>query len=319
MQRKAYLYIRQSSPQQVRENQESTRRQYALQQRAIELGWLSGRIVVIDDDQGLTGAIMNSRKGFQRLVAEVGLGNVGIVMGLEVSRLARNNADWHRLLEICGLTKTLILDEDGLYDPCSINDRILLGLKGTMSELEHHLIRARMQGGFLNKVQRGELYISLPVGFAFDSEGKAVLDPDKQVQQSIRLLFQTYRRVGSARGVAVYFQQQDLLFPCRRCSSKNNQQQVWNELCAVRVVAILHNPAYAGAYVYGRTQVIRRADGSCGRIIIPREQWKVLIKDAHEGYISWEEYEKNQKQLQSWGRAKSGLRNCKKITNVNKS
>jgi DNA invertase Pin-like site-specific DNA recombinase len=304
LQRKAYLYIRQSSPQQVRENQESTRRQYALQERATELGWLSGRIVVIDDDQGQTGAIMDNRKGFQQLVAEVGLGNVGIVMGLEVSRLARNNADWHRLLEICGLTKTLILDEDGLYDPCSINDRILLGLKGTMSELEHHLIRARMQGGLLNKVQRGELYISLPVGFAFDSEGKVVLDPDKQVQQSIHLLFQTYRRVGSARGVAVYFQQQDLLFPCRRCS-KNNQQQVWNELCSIRVVAILHNPAYAGAYVYGRTQVIRRADGSCGRIILPREQWKVLIKDAHEGYISWAEYEKNQKQLLAWSRAKS--------------
>ena len=306
LQRKAYLYIRQSSPQQVRENQESTHRQYALQQRAIELGWPSGRIVVIDNDQGLTGAIMNNRKGFQRLVAEVGLGNVGIVMGLEVSRLARNNADWHRLLEICGLTQTLILDEDGLYDPCNINDRILLGLKGTMSELELHLIRARMQGGFLNKVQRGELYISLPVGFAFDSEGKVVLDPDKQVQQSIRLLFQTYRRVGSARGVAIYFQQQDLLFPSRRCS-KNNQPQVWNELCAVRVVAILHNPAYAGAYVYGRTQVTRRADGRCGRIILPREKWKVLIKEAHEGYISWEEYEKNQKQLLDWGRTKTGF------------
>ena len=306
LQRKAYLYIRQSSPQQVRENQESAHRQYALQKRAIELGWPSGRIVVIDEDQGLTGAIMNNRRGFQRLVAEVGLGNVGIVMGLEVSRLARNNADWHRLLEICGLTKTLILDEDGLYDPCNINDRILLGLKGTMSELEHHLIRARMMGGFLNKVQRGELHISLPVGFAFDSEGKVVLDPDKQVQQSIRLLFQTYRRLGSARGVAVYFQQQHLLFPCRRCS-KSNPPQVWGELCAVRVVALLHNPAYAGAYVYGRTQMIRRADGSYRRIVIPREQWKVLIKDAHEGYISWEEYEKNQKQLQSWCRSQGGL------------
>jgi len=308
LQRKAYLYIRQSSPQQVRENQESTHRQYALQQRAIELGWPSGRIVVIDNDQGLTGSLMDHRKGFQRLVAEVGLGNVGIVLGLEVSRLARNNADWHRLLEICSLTRTLILDEDGLYDPCTINDRILLGLKGTMSELELHLIRARMQGGFLNKVQRGELYISLPVGFAFDSQGKVILNPDKQVQQSIRLLFQTYRRVGSAQGVAIYFRQQGLRFPCGR-SSKNTPPPEWKELSVVQVLDILHHPAYAGAYVYGRTQVIRHADGRYGRIKLPREKWKALIPNVHEGYISWEEYEKNQQQILSCWRVQRALQN----------
>ena len=306
LQRKAYLYVRQSSLQQVRMNQESGRRQYALRQRAMELGWSKGRIITVDGDQGHSGASAADRKGFQQLVAEVGVGKAGIVLGLEVSRLARNNADWHHLLEICGLTRTLILDEDGLYDPCDYNDRLLLGLKGTFSEAELHVLKARMRGGLLNKAQRGELCLRLPVGFVYDSEDKVVFDPDKQVQQSIRLLFQTYRRVGTGRAVATYFRQQNLLFPTRRCGLSTEKLE-WKELYAARAVSILHNPVYAGAYVYGRSRTIKRVDGCYGRLVQSKEQWKVLIKDAHEGYISWEEYEKNQKQLLSWVQTEDDL------------
>ncbi|MEE8378818.1 MAG: recombinase family protein, partial [Gammaproteobacteria bacterium] len=213
LQRKAYLYVRQSSLHQVRTNRESTERQYALQQRALELGWPRARVVIIDVDQGHSGASTADRKGFQQLVAEVGMGKAGIVLGLEVSRLARNNSDWHQLLEICGLTQTLILDEDGLYNPCDFNDRLLLGLKGTMSEAELHIIKTRMRGGLLNKARRGELRLPLPAGFTYDTEDNVVLEPDKQVQQSVHLLFQTYRRIGTVHGLVAYFNKQGLLFP----------------------------------------------------------------------------------------------------------
>ena len=182
LQRDAYLYVRQSSLQQVFENQESTQRQYALRQRAVALGWPLERIVVIDSDLGQSGASCEDREGFQRLVAEVGMGQAGIVLGLEVSRLARNSSDWHRLLEICALSNTLILDEDGLYDPSHFNDRLLLGLKGTMSEAELHVLRARLQGGLMNKARRGELKVPLPVGLVYDARDRVVLDPDQQVQ-----------------------------------------------------------------------------------------------------------------------------------------
>src|SRR5499427_6949823 len=197
LERGADLYIRQSSMRQVIENVESAKRQYALRGRAIALGWRDEQIIVIDSDQGESGASAVWREGFQRLVSDVGMGHAGIVMGLEVSRLARNNADWHSLLEICALADTLILDEDGIYDPTSFNDRLLLGLKGTMSEAELHVIRARLRGGILNKAGRGELVIKPPIGFVYSSEGVLVLDPDKQVQQALRL-FDTFRRTGSA-------------------------------------------------------------------------------------------------------------------------
>src|SRR5205809_2628984 len=183
---------------QVFENTESTQRQYALRQRAIALGWPSDRVIVIDSDLGQSGASAVDREGFQKLVAEVGMGRAGIVLGLEVSRLARNSADWHRLLEICALADTLILDEDSIYDPAHFNDRLLLGLKGTMSEAELHVLRARLRGGIRNKAQRGELIIKPPIGFVYDPEGVLVLDPDKQVQQALRFLFDTFRRTGSA-------------------------------------------------------------------------------------------------------------------------
>src|SRR5512133_2772038 len=191
--RLAYLYVRQSTLRQVFENTESTHRQYALRERAVALGWPLDRIVVIDSDLGQSGASAADREGFQRLVTEVSMGRAGIVMGLEVSRLARNSTDWHRLLEICALADTLILDDDGIYDPAHFNDRLLLGLKGTMSEAELHVLRARLIGGMLNKARRGELKSPLPVGFSYDAEDRVILDADKQVQQSIRFLFETFR------------------------------------------------------------------------------------------------------------------------------
>ena len=185
LRRRAYLYIRQSTLRQVLENTESTARQYDLRQRAVALGWPEEQVVVIDNDQGLSGASAVDREGFQHLVSEVGLGRAGIVMGLEVSRLARRSSDWHRLVEICALSGTLILDEDGLYEPREFNDRLLLGLKGTMSEAELHFLRARLNGGRMNKLRRGELVFRLPTGFVHDVHRRVVLDPDRQVQQAI--------------------------------------------------------------------------------------------------------------------------------------
>ena len=199
LRRQAYLYVRQSSLQQVHDHRESTARQYDLKRRAHALGWPAEQIVVIDEDLGLSGASAVERNGFQRLVAEVGLGRVGLVMGLEVSRLARNSSDWHRLLEICALAETLILDEDGIYDPSHFNDRLLLGLKGTMSEAELHVLRARLLGGQLNKARRGELWMRPPIGFVIDRTGRLSLDPDAQIQATVRLLFETFRRTGSAQ------------------------------------------------------------------------------------------------------------------------
>src|SRR2546425_5525719 len=203
--RAAYLYVRQSTLHQVVTNTESRQRQYALRQRAVALGWPPEQVVVIDSDQGQSGASAADREGFQRLVAEVGIGRAGIVLGLEVSRLARNSADWHRLLEICALTETLILDEDGLYDPAHFNDRLLLGLKGTMSEAELHVLRARLRGGLLNKARRGELRCRLPIGLLYDAAGHVMLDPDKQVQETVRLLFETFARTGSLNATVKSF------------------------------------------------------------------------------------------------------------------
>src|SRR6266508_5759108 len=206
--RSAYLYVRQSTLRQVLEHTESTARQYALRQRAVALGWPAEQIVVVDCDQGQSGASAVDRAGFQQLVAEVGLGHAGIVLGLEVSRLARSSTDWHRLLELCALSGTLILDEDGLYDPSQFNDRLLLGLKGTMSEAELHVLRARLIGGILNKARRGELQCRVPIGLVYDAAGRVVLDPDQQVQHTIRVFFETFRRTGSATATVKSFRDQ---------------------------------------------------------------------------------------------------------------
>jgi DNA invertase Pin-like site-specific DNA recombinase len=293
----AYLYVRQSTLRQVLNNSESTARQYALRQRAVALGWPATQIVTIDCDQGHSGASAADREGFQRLVAEVGMGRAGIVLGLEVSRLARNNADWHRLLEICALSQTLILDEDGLYDPGEFNDRLLLGLKGTMSEAELHFIRARLRGGQLSKARRGELPVALPVGLVYDGAGKVVLDPDSGVQQAIRHLFAVFARTGSARAVVQAFAAEQLRFPVRIRTGPRKGELVWMPLRHWRVLRTLHNPRYAGAFVYGRRRELTTPNGTKGFQSLPREQWTALIPGAHPGYISWEEFEHNQQLL----------------------
>jgi DNA invertase Pin-like site-specific DNA recombinase len=297
LKRNAYLYVRQSTLRQVFENTESTQRQYALRQHAVALGWPLDRIIVIDTDLGQSGASATDREGFQRLVTDVSLGRAGIVLGLEVSRLARNSTDWHRLLEICALTDTLILDEDGVYDPAHFNDRLLLGLKGTMSEAELHVLHARLQGGIRNKARRGELFVRPPVGLVYNSEGKLVLDPDRQIQQSVRLLFETFGRTGSAMATVKYFASQGLPFPRRVFTGPNKGEVIWSKLEHSQVLRILHNPRYAGAFVYGRSHMRKTVEGGCVVQRVPREEWEVLIREAHSGYLSWDEYEQNQRRL----------------------
>lgn len=302
LKRLAYLYVRQSTLRQVFENTESTRRQYALQERAIALGWPLDRIVVIDSDQGQSGAA-SDREGFQKLVAAVGIGEVGVVLGLEVSRLARSSVDWQRLLEICALTGTLILDEDGIYDPSHFNDRLLLGLKGTMSEAELHVLRARLIGGQLAKASRGELEMKLPVGLVYGPDGKVVLDADQQVQQALRTFFKTFRRTGSATATVKSFREQGLLFPRVMRSGPHQGELVWGSLIHHRALRVLKNPRYAGAFAYGKTRSRRGADGHAVITCLPREQWHTLIQDAHPGYITWSEYEDNLRRLRENGQA----------------
>jgi len=297
LKRSAYLYVRQSTMRQVLENTESTQRQYALRQRAVALGWPDERVIVIDTDLGQSGASAADREGFQKLVAEVGMGRAGIVLGLEVSRLARNSTDWHRLLEICALSNTLILDEDGVYDPAHFNDRLLLGLKGTMSEAELHVLRARLHGGLLNKARRGELRCRLPIGFVYDEGGRVLLDPDKEVQESVRLFFQTFERTGAVHATIKYFREQGLLFPTRLTAGGKKGDLAWGPLSLNRAAHALHNPWYAGAYVFGRARWRKQPDGRVRHERLPQEEWHVLIRDAHPGYISWLEYERIEQRL----------------------
>ena len=298
LERGAYLYIRQSSMRQVMENVESTKRQYDLRGRAIGLGWHDDQITVIDSDQGESGASASWREGFQRLVSDVGLGRAGIVMGLEVSRLARNNADWHRLLEICALADTLILDEDGVYDPANFNDRLLLGLKGTMSEAELHVIKARLRGGILNKVRRGEFRCPLPTGFIYNELGDVVLDPDAQIRELITHFFETFSRVGSATQTIKAFAREGLLFPSRQ---RNGKQVVFQPLTASTAMRTLHNPRYAGVYAYGQRLYRRTVDGKKQLRKRDPKDWLACIPDAHPGYISWDQFQYNLKILEDNG------------------
>src|ERR1022692_2733538 len=297
LRRLAYLYIRQSTLRQVHENCESTARQYDLKRRAQALGWTTDQVIVIDEDLGLSGATATGRKGFQRLVAEVGLGRVGVVMGLEVSRLARSSTDWHRLLEICALSDTLILDEDGVYDPAHFNDRLLLGLKGTMSEAELHVLRARLRGGILSKARRGELEVPLPIGFCYDASNRVLLDPDKQVQETIRTLFQTFRRTGAATATVKDFRARGIKFPRRARSGPAKGEIIWGDLELSRTLWVLHNPRYAGAFFFGRSRQRRHGNRSGTFERLPREEWTALIPGAHAGYITWDEFEENQRRL----------------------
>ena len=296
LKRSAYLYIRQSTLRQVLENTESTKRQYGLRQKAVVLGWPENRVIVIDSDLGKSGAEID-RSGFQELVAEVGLGRAGIVMGLEVSRLARNSMDWHRLLEICALTETLILDEDGIYDPSHFNDRLLLGLKGTMSEAELHVLRVRLHGGIINKARRGELRLRLPVGLSYDSEDTVILDPDQQVQQAMRTLFETFSRTGSAFATFKYFRDQDFKFPRRPNTGPHKGDVVWKDLGYDQTLQVLHNPRYAGAFVFGKSRTRNGIHGNKVQRQVNRNDWKIVLHDNHPGYISWKRFEVNQQRL----------------------
>jgi DNA invertase Pin-like site-specific DNA recombinase len=297
LQRSAYLYVRQSTLRQVLENTESTKRQYALRERAVALGWPIEEVITIDCDLGQSGASGADREGFQRLVSEVSLGHAGIVLGLEVSRLARNCSDWHRLLEICALTDTLILDEDGLYDPNDFNDRLILGIKGTLSEAELHVLRARLRGGILNKAQRGELKNPLPVGLVYDAQDRVLLDPDRQVQQALRVFFATFEQTGTASATVKAFREQGLLFPRRLRRGIRKGELFWVPLVESRALQILHNPRYAGAFFHGRTRTCKNKNGHdrCQRL--PQQQWHSLLPQAHPGYITWEQYQRNQQRL----------------------
>lgn len=303
LKRDAYLYIRQSSMKQVLENTESSKRQYALRGRAVALGWTDEGVVVIDSDQGESGASAAWREGFRHLVAEVGLGKAGIVMGLEVSRLARNSADWHRLLEICALTDTLILDEDGVYDPANFNDRLLLGLKGTMSEAELHVLKARLRGGILSKARRGEFRCALPVGLVYGPSGHVLLDPDAQVQETIRHFFTTFSRVGSAHRTVKVFRQNGILFPTRLRVRNAPSKLYFQPITSSAAHRILHNPRYAGAYAFGRRRYRRTADGKHTVQKLDPEEWTACIPDAHAGYITWDQYKEN---LRILGRNSAG-------------
>ena len=309
LRRDAYLYVRQSSPHQVQENRESTARQYDLQRHAQALGWETAQVTVIDEDLGVSGASVAGRTGFQRLVADVGLGRVGVVMGLEVSRLARNSADWHRLLEICALAKTLILDEDGIYDPSHFNDRLLLGLHGIMSEAELHILRARLLGGQLNKAKRGELWIRPPIGYVYDEARRLTLDPDGQIQRTVRALFETFRRTESAYQVVQRFAADSIRWPRRISQGLQAGEVIWATVTHDRVLKLLHNPRYTGAFVYGQTRPRVRTVGTRGRSKqLPREEWKVFIPNVFPAYITWEDFEHNQAVLRAnaskFGRAR---------------
>ena len=297
LERDAYLYIRQSTPRQVLENIESTQRQYALRERAVALGWPVEHLHVIDCDLGKTASQAAGRDGFQQLVSEVALGKAGMIMGLEVSRLARNCADWHRLMELCEIAGTLILDEDGLYDPALFNDKLLLGLKGELSQAELHFLKARMRGGLLNKARRGELGMRPPVGLIYLPDGSMGLDPDREVQSAIRLVFDTFERTGSAMQTVRYFREEGLRFPQRIHVGAQKGELLWGQPHHHRIIQILHNPRYAGAFVYGRTHTRRKPEGNSVRLKVPRDKWQFLIRDVHPGYITWDRFEANQKRL----------------------
>jgi DNA invertase Pin-like site-specific DNA recombinase/predicted DNA-binding transcriptional regulator AlpA len=298
-QRAALVYVRQSTLSQVEHNRESTARQYALADRACQLGWPKERVVIIDEDLGLSGASADKRSGFVRMTSEVALAHVGLILGIEVSRLARNNADWYRLIELCGLTDTLIGDNDGLYHPALFNDRLLLGLKGTMSEAELHIIRARLDGGIRNKAARGELRRGLPVGFVYgESNGEVLFHPDAAVTGAIHTVFERFTEYGSARRVWLWFRSESLPFPLQHGPDGHIR---WVTPTYTAIHHILTNPVYAGAYAYGKTRFERYVDehGNIKKRMryLPISQWAVLLPDHHPGFIDWKTFQSNQARL----------------------
>ena len=299
----AVIYVRQSTMLQVERNRESTARQYDLVSRAVALGWPRDAVRVIDEDLGMSAASTTGRSGFAELAAQIGLGQVGIVLSLEVSRLARNNTDWYRLLDLAGITDTLIADADGVYHPAMFNDRLLLGMKGTMSECELHILRSRLEGGIRNKASRGELRRGLPVGLVWgETDGEILLHPDEAVRGAITAIFERFPTRGSARGVWLWLKEQNLKLPMQRnVYAGPDGEIVWVEPTYTAVHRILTHPVYAGAYVYGKTK-FERYVGEDGvvrtrRRVLPTDQWQVCIPDHHPGYIDWDTYQANQDRI----------------------
>jgi DNA invertase Pin-like site-specific DNA recombinase len=299
LQRNAYVYVRQSTAAQVQHNRESTDRQYKLTDRALHLGWSPSQIKIIDEDLARSGSGIADRHGFALMTTEVALGHVGLILSIEVSRVARNSADWYRLLDLCGVTDTLIGDEDGLYHPGLFNDRLLLGLKGTMAEAELHVIRARLEGGIRNKAAKGQLRRGLPVGFLWGEEdGEVLFHPDQAVTHAIHCIFEKFTEMGSVRQVWLWLRSQSLSFPSQSHSSSEIQ---WVTPTYTAVHQVLTNPVYAGAYTYGKTRQESYVDQT-GRLRkhtrhLPRSKWMILIRDHHKGFIDWETYEMNQSRI----------------------
>jgi DNA invertase Pin-like site-specific DNA recombinase len=302
LRRAAVVYVRQSSPSQLERNTESTQRQYALVNRAVELGFPRAAVVVIDEDLGVSGSGVADRSGFARLAAEVALGHVGLVLGLEVSRLARNNADWYRLLDLCAITDTLIGDGDGLYHPRAFNDRLVLGLKGTMSEAELHVLRARLEGGIRSKAARGELRRGLPVGFVWgEADGEVRFHPDEQVCGAIRTVFARFAELGSVRATWLWFRAEGLAFPLQATTLGGPDQIRWVTPTYTAIHHVVASPVYAGAYVYGKTRHERYVTET-GQVRtrsrrLPQAEWEVLIPDHHPGFIDWATYQANQARI----------------------
>jgi DNA invertase Pin-like site-specific DNA recombinase len=298
----AIVYVRQSDPQQVLNHRESRERQYELVELAVALGWPRDRVQLIDDDQGVTARIAGLRGGFQRLLAEVTMEHVGLILGIEMSRIARNNRDWHNLLEMCALFGTILADEDGVYDPQDSNDRLLLGMKGTISEFELVTMRNRLERGRLHKAQRGELFHRVPTGYVKLSSDRVEMDPDAQVRDVVRLVFDKYDEVGAAWRVFHYLVRQRIRLGFRPSHGPHRGQLEWRRPTMITVRDILRRPIYAGAYAYGRRprKRIRTATGetiTAGNWV-PIEQWKVLKRDCLPAYITWERYLANQERLE---------------------
>lgn len=301
LERLAIIYVRQSSPQQVLENRESTARQYALAQYAEWLGWPSERVLVIDEDQGQSGKTAENRVGFQRLLAEVTMEHVGLVIGLEMSRLARSSKDWHHLFELCGIVGTLLADQEGVYDANDPNDRLILGLKGIMSEMELQTMRNRLDRGRLNKAQRGEMFHGVPLGYVLLPTGEVAFDPDEQAREVVRLIFDKFEEFGSIYGLFHWLIRNDIRLPVRARRGANRGELEWRRPSIPTLAQVLRHPIYAGAYAYGRRSVGPKRHVTSGpryRPWVPMEQWKVLLKDRLPAYISWEQYLKNRERIE---------------------
>jgi DNA invertase Pin-like site-specific DNA recombinase len=294
----AALYIRQSTSAQLREHQESTARQYALRDRLISLGWASDQIVVLDEDLGISGSGSAERTGFRKLLKLITDQQVGIVMGLEMSRLARNSKDWSDLFEVCAIFHTLIADEDGIFDPVEPNDRLVLGLKGIIAEMELHTMKVRLERGRINKAARGEMFHIVPVGYVLDGRGLPQLDPDESARHAMKLFFELFRTIGSSHGLYSYLAEHNICLPFRENCRDLSAGIDWRIASKTTVYGLLKNPLYAGAYGYCRyKRYPLKTNAKRGLKHLPPEQWKVLIKDIHQAYITWDEYEKIQKRM----------------------